>query len=274
MLGTVLRDRYEVVRFLGRGGFGETYLARDRDLPEQPECVVKRLQPQSGSESVLQTARRLFDIEARTLYRLGSHDRIPQLLAHFEVGGEFYLVQQLIRGSDIKQELRTGQRWIEAWAIAFLQEMLLILEFVHQQDIIHRDIKPSNIIRRTFDGALVLIDFGAVKQLGTHLDPENLTVAVGTAGYMPNEQAAGKPRSNSDLYALGMVAIQGLTRTPPHQLPVDYRTGEVLWRDRLCDGNFSAAFLDILAKLVRYDARDRYSNATEVLDALAGLEMD
>ena len=274
MLGTVLRDRYEIVRFLGRGGFGETYLARDRDLPGQPECVVKRLQPQSDSPSVLQTARRLFDTEAQTLYRLGSHDRIPQLLAHFEVGGEFYLVQQLICGDDLKQELRRGRLWSESDAIAFLQEMLRILAFVHQQEIVHRDIKPSNIIRRASDGALVLIDFGAVKQLGTHLEPENLTVAVGTSGYMPAEQAAGKPRSNSDLYALGMVTIQGLTGVSPHQLPEDNRTGEVLWRDRFPDDGFSAAFLDILAKLVRRDARERYSSVIDVLDDLASLGVD
>ncbi|MDY6941103.1 MAG: protein kinase [Cyanobacteriota bacterium] len=276
MLGTVLRDRYEIIRFLGRGGFGQTYLARDRDLPGQPECVVKRLFPQSQAESVLQTARRLFETEAQTLYRLGSHDRIPQLLAHFEVGGEFYLVQQLVLGSDLKQEWRQGKLWREAEAIAFLSQMLPVLDFIHQQGIIHRDIKPSNIIRRTGDRALVLIDFGAVKQVGTQsgtdFDPDNLTVAVGTAGYMPNEQAAGKPRSSSDLYALGMVAIRGLTGVSPHQLPEDPRTNEVLWREVLPrDGNFSGAFLDILTQLVRYNPRDRYANAAEVLAALASI---
>lgn len=164
MIGTILRGRYAILKQLGSGGFGETYIAEDRDLPGSPQCVVKRLQPQSHDPFVLQTAKRLFDTEAAVLYQLGSHDQIPRLMAHFEENQQFYLVQEFVDGRDLSQELFPGVRWNEAQVLAFLRDTLRILEFVHQQNVIHRDIKPANIIRRFSDNKLALIDFGAVKE--------------------------------------------------------------------------------------------------------------
>ncbi len=266
MIGTILRGRYAIIKQLGSGGFGETYIAEDRDLPGSPKCVVKRLQPQSDDPFVLQTAKRLFDTEAAVLYQLGSHDQIPRLMAHFEENQQFYLVQEFVDGRDLSQELFPGVRWSEAQVLAFLRDTLRILEFVHQQNVIHRDIKPANIIRRFSDNKLALIDFGAVKEirsLVTTIQAQSgSSVAIGTPGYMPGEQAVGKPRFSSDIYALGMTAIQAATGVSPEQLKEDITTGEVSWRSH---AQVSEATAKIIDKMVRSHFRDRYQSASEVL---------
>ncbi len=165
MLGKTLSGRYYIVKHLGGGGFGQTYLAEDRQLPGNPLCVVKQLKPQATDPLTLQVSQRLFDREAQVLYKLGKHDQIPQLLAHFEQEQEFYLVQEFIEGHELKQELAVGKQLNENQVMTLCGDILKILEFVHQQEVIHRDIKPSNLIRRKQDGKIVLIDFGAVKQV-------------------------------------------------------------------------------------------------------------
>lgn len=268
----VLGGRYTLIHQVGQGGFGHTYLAEDRHLPGKPRCIVKQLKPQNTDPTTLETARRLFDVEAQVLYKLGSHDQIPRLLAHFEEDQEFYLVQELIEGEELSKELLLGQPWNEIQVIVLLRDVLQVLEFVHQQDVIHRDIKPSNLIRRRQDGRVVLIDFGAVKQISTQVanaqGQTNFTIAIGTPGYMPNEQLAGNPRFSSDLYAVGMLGIQALTGLNPKQLPEDPQTSELVWRAK---AEVRLELADVLDKMVRYDHRTRYQSATEVLADLHSL---
>ncbi|HEY9873829.1 MAG TPA: protein kinase [Candidatus Obscuribacterales bacterium] len=269
MLGKLLDGRYQVVQVLGSGGFGQTYIAQDTRRPGNPTCVVKHLKPASSDPNVLQTARRLFNSEAETLEQLGNHDQIPRLLAYFEQDQEFYLVQEFIDGHTLKAELSPGYRWTESQVIQMLQEILSILEFVHSRGVIHRDIKPDNIIRRTSDNKLVLVDFGAVKQLRTQMVgvPElaSATVAIGTPGYMPSEQGRGQPRPNSDIYSLGIIAIQALTGLLPLQFQEDPNTGEILWQHIV---PVSPGLATVLSKMVRYHFKDRYQSATEALQAL------
>lgn len=269
-----LGGRYQIIRKLGAGGFGQTFLAEDLHLPDHPRCVVKQLQPQVSDAESLQTARRLFDTEAKVLYKLGSHDQIPRLMAHFEDSQEFYLVQEFVDGAPLSEELTTGQPWSEAKVVALLQDILQALAFVHAEHVIHRDIKPPNLMRRRQDGKIVLIDFGAVKQVSTQItSPKagqtNLTISIGTQGYMPNEQLGGTPRFSSDLYAVGMIGIQALTGVHPRHLAEDPRTGEIQWRDRI--PNVTPELADFLDRLTRYDFRARYVTATEALEALQTL---
>jgi|GEM_PF-5869976 len=105
MLGKTIGGRYHIVKLLARGGFGQTYLAEDRQMPTHPRCVVKQLKPLSAKPAVLQIASRLFNKEAEVLYKLGSHDQIPRFLAHFQENQEFYLVQEFIEGHDISGEI-------------------------------------------------------------------------------------------------------------------------------------------------------------------------
>ncbi|HEY9779655.1 MAG TPA: serine/threonine-protein kinase [Leptolyngbyaceae cyanobacterium] len=271
-VGKILSDRYKIVKVLSAGGFSETYVAEDCQRPGNPLCVVKQLKPASDRPQHLQVARRLFQLEAETLEKLGKHDSIPQLLAYFEQDEEFYLVQEYIVGHPLSWELKPGKPISESVAIAILQDLLQILAFVHSQNVIHRDIKPSNIMRRHSDYKLVLIDFGAVKQVSTQLPQSNgktsLTVSIGTHGYAPSEQNAGHAFFSSDIYAVGMTVIKGLTGLAPHELQLDPDTGEILWIDKV---QISLELAEILSKMVRYDFRQRYVSAIEVLIAVNNL---
>ncbi|WAL58908.1 protein kinase domain-containing protein [Thermocoleostomius sinensis] len=268
-----LGGRYKVINQLGVGGFGRTFLAEDLHLPGHPRCVVKQLKPQFRSDDTLQMARRCFNTEAEVLYQLGNHEQIPRLLAHFEDQQDFYLAQEFIEGVPLTKELKEGRPWSEARVVALLQDILQVLTFVHQQNVIHRDLKPSNLIRRSTDGKIVLIDFGAVKQVSTAVyEPDtgetNLTISIGTQGYMPNEQLAGKPRFSSDIYAVGVLGIQALTGIHPKHLIEDEK-GELAWRHRA--GHAHPELMDILERMVRYDFRDRFPTAVEALVAMEQL---
>ncbi|MEH2166838.1 MAG: serine/threonine-protein kinase [Nostoc sp.] len=259
-----LRNRFEIIKHLGSGGSGDTYLAIDLDLPGQPHCVVKHFHPKDSSPAVLPIAKKLFDREAEVLYQLGNdHDQIPRLFAHFNEDGDFYLVQEFIDGHALTQEIVPGQRLNENTVLNLLKDILEVLAFVHQHDIVHRDIKPQNLMRRSSDGKIVLIDFGSIKKIGAL--GAGLTIAVGTPGYMPSEQAKGKPKLCSDIYAVGMIGIQALTGLIPEQLPEDPSTGEVIWRDK---AQVSDSLANILDTMVRDRYSQRYQSATEALQAL------
>ena len=266
---SVLGGRYQILQRLGGGGFGQTSLAKDLHLPGHPCCVVKRLQPRNTHDNHLDSARRLFNAEANALYVLGNHDQIPRLLAHFEENEQFYLVQELIEGSLLKEEIHAGIQLSETKTIEIIQDILTTLCTVHDHHVIHRDIKPSNLIRRQSDRKLVLIDFGAVKQISLQSlqlqEPHSMTVAIGSLGYMPNEQLAGHPCLSSDIYAVGILALQALTGLDPKRIPRDPRTGELMW----CElASVRPELGLVLDGMVKYDYRQRYPTANEALTAL------
>lgn len=265
----ILGGRYHILEHLGGGGFGQTYLAADQHLPGNPHCVVKRLQPRTTDSVSMESARRLFNSEAEALHILGNHDQIPFLLAHFEEKSQFYLVQEYIEGALLTEEIHSGNQLPEQQVIDLLQDLLTTLCTVHHHQVIHRDIKPSNLIRRARDGKVVLIDFGSVKQINSQpLEQQgqvSITVAIGSLGYMPNEQLAGQPCLSSDIYAVGILALQALTGLDPRRLPKDPRTSELMWRELV---SINPAFADVLDTMVRYDFRQRYASAKEALDAL------
>jgi serine/threonine protein kinase len=268
-----LGGRYRLVQPLGAGGFGQTFSAHDLHLPGHPLCVVKQLKPQVTTAEELQVARRLFDTEAQVLYKLGSHPQIPGLLAHFEEDQEFYLAQEFIQGHSLGDELEGVPPWSEAQVVTFLGDLLGVLAFVHHHGVIHRDIKPSNLIRRQSDRRIVLIDFGAVKQVSAQATQLRSglshTISIGTQGYMPSEQVAGRPQFSSDVYAVGMLGIQALTGYFPSQLHPDPHSGELDWQPHAPQTD--PALVAVLDAMVCYDFRTRYSTATEALAALRAL---
>ncbi|WP_293127925.1 serine/threonine-protein kinase [Okeania sp. SIO1I7] len=247
--GTILRNHYKIIKTLGSGGFGDTYLAEDLDLPRNPKCVVKHLKPKTSDPTVFPIALKLFEREAEALYELGrDSDQIPKLLAHFQEGTEFYLVQEYIEGQDISKELTEGKKLSESYTITLLTGILEALTVAHQKNIIHRDIKPQNLMRRKSDNKIVLIDFGAVKEISvltTANQPgaTTLTVTVGTPGYMPSEQSNGRPKLSSDIYAVGMVGIKALTGKEPQDLPTDQDTDNIIWRHEATVSNYLADIL-------------------------------
>ncbi|MBW4497201.1 MAG: tetratricopeptide repeat protein [Oscillatoria princeps RMCB-10] len=272
MVGQLLQERYEIVQVLGGGSFGQTYLAKDIKRAGHSQCVVKQLHPVNNAPQFLTTARRLFTKEAETLEKLGQHDRIPSLLAALEENQEFYLVQEFISGRPLTHEILPGQPWSEDRVISLLTEVLEILVFAHRHGANHQNIKPANLIRRQADGKIVLIDFGAVKALGAQMAQGQFirTVVAGTPGYMPLEQLHGQPRLNSDIYALGMIAIQALSGMSADELARlqgadSPNTSQLLWRERV---RVSAELAEVIDKMVLPGFLRRYQSASEALSDL------
>jgi serine/threonine protein kinase len=265
----LIGGRYEIIRPLGRGGFGKTFLAADTYRRGSPKCVVKKLQAQSSLPSLPEKVRMIFEAEAQTLYTLGSHPQIPTFYEHLQQGSEFYIVQELIDGNDLRQSFPLGDRWDEKNVISLLREILEILAFVQQHGVIHQDIAPHNFIRRWQDKKLVLIDFGGIKTIRyATLTPDGdlrFTQTIGTAGYTAPEQLAGQPDMASDIYSVGMMGIQAVTGLSPNQLPRKEETQELDWHDQ---AQVSAWLQTLLDHMVATDVHQRFQSALEVLDEL------
>ena len=276
--GEILRQRYEIVKAIGSGAFGNTYIAIDRDFPGLPYRVVKHLCPTHHDPASLTIAKELFATEARCLSKLGEYNQIPRLFSYFEENNEFYLVQELVKGHDLTHEFQPGKKWSESETVDFLIELLSILSVVHQNNTIHRDIKPANIMRRGEDGKLVLIDFGAVKEVLTVDKDGQITVIVyptkgiGTPIYMPPEQAMGKPGKYSDIYAVGMLGVQALTGLTGKDLPLDSDGLRRIWQNS--EIKVSSKLKSILEKMISFQCKKRYADAESALEALAPPKSD
>jgi tetratricopeptide (TPR) repeat protein len=260
----LLDARYHILKVLNTGEVGETYLAEDIHHSDSLEYVVKQLHLADRNPQNISITRLWFEGEAKTLAKLGQeHDQIQKILAFFEEDKEFYLVQDFIPGNPLSKEIFQGKPLREHQVISLLQEILETLVFVHNHGVIHRNIKPTNIIRRDSDDKLVLIDFGTVKEV--------ITNVAGTPEYMPVEQFHGNTQFNSDIYALGIVAIIALTGLPSHKTSTfqnhkNLLTGEIVWRHK--SPKVSRQLAKIIDKMVRFDYRYRYQSAIEVLNDL------
>lgn len=262
----LLRGRYRVVRPIGQGGFGKTYLALDEDRLKS-RCVVKQFSPQvQGGSKSIDKAVQLFEQEAVRLHELGEHPQIPTLLAYFEQEQRLYLVQQFIEGQTLLQELLYQGSFNEQRIREVLVGVLPVLKFVHDHQVIHRDITPSNVIRRKADNKLVLIDFGVAKLLSTATASLPGT-KIGTEGYAPMEQIrSGRAFPASDIYSLGATCIFLMTQTKPDDL-YDPLEGRWLWRERLLQrgGRISEPIAQILDKMLKDLVGERYQSADAVM---------
>ncbi|MBD2577560.1 YARHG domain-containing protein [Oscillatoria sp. FACHB-1406] len=268
-MNELLNNRYQIVSTLGRGGFGETFLAEDTYMPSRRHCVIKQLKPLIDNPQIEELIRDRFQREAATLEALGEgHSQIPTLYAYFVEAGQYYLVQEWVEGRTLVSCIQQQGTFSEEATRELLLNLLPILDSIHSRGIIHRDIKPDNIILRQRDGLPVLIDFGAVREtMGTQINSQGnptSSIVIGTPGYMPSEQAAGRPIFSSDLYSLALTAIYMLTRLVPQQLPMDASTGEIIFPAIAISPNLKA----VLERASQSHPRDRFPSARAMLDAL------
>ncbi|MBW4425076.1 MAG: serine/threonine protein kinase [Nostoc desertorum CM1-VF14] len=266
----LFRGRYEILQILGRGGFGITFLAKNAILPGNPLCVIKQLCPKVTNPQSWQRACTRFEKEAKTLGQLGSHSQIPMLLDYFQANGEFFLIQEYVPGLTLAREVRQTGAKSEASVKRFLQELLPVLQYLHKHHVIHRDIKPQNLLRCEYDGRVVLIDFGAVKEQLADSCENSINQAantnfIGTRGFAPPEQFSLRPVYASDIYALGVTCIYMLTAKNPLEFDYDADTGEICWQKEV---DISDRFGYILGKMVKISLDDRFKTADEVMKVL------
>ena len=270
----LLRNHYRVIgRLSSEGGFSITYLAEDIDKLNE-RCVVKQFAPKIKETSGLNKAIELFKQEAQRLQKLGQHQQIPTLLAYFEQENYLFLVQQFIDGPNLLQELQQQGEYSDNKIREFLLDLLPVLTFIHQHGVIHRDIKPQNIIRRQDNGRLVLIDFGASKQLTATVHTK-IGTAIGSHGYVAKEQMQhGKTCPASDLFSLGSTCFHLLSGIPPSKLWMEHGYAWVkIWRKYLKKSDTNGVvkqvkIAKILDNLLEADVQKRYQSASEVIKDL------
>jgi serine/threonine protein kinase len=264
----LLKDRYRALKLLGSGGFGKTFLGVDEDKPAKPLCAIKQFSFSSDNPQALEKATELFKREAVRLESLGNHPQIPDLLAFSQQDGQLYLVQEFIEGATLEQELQQQGVYDEAKIWLLLLDLLPVLEFVHQHQVIHRDIKPENIIRSAKNNKLVLIDFGVAK-LNTETALMQPLTNLGTMGYASDEQMRGNQVfPASDLYSLGATCIRLMTGKFPSEM-FDAYNGVWLWQKFLPKETVVSENLNqVLDKLIRPNCRERYQSAQEVLQVI------
>ncbi|MBE9095025.1 serine/threonine-protein kinase [Tychonema sp. LEGE 07203] len=271
--GTSIKNRYEIDRILGQGGFGRTYLALDRQ--NNHSCVLKEFAPSNTKPEALQKARELFEREAQILSTL-NHRQIPEFLDWFEENGRLFIVQEFVNGTTY-EVLRQSKSFSEKDIVEWLRELLEVLQYIHGKGIIHRDISPDNIMLPNGKPKPVLIDFGVVKYAETQLANgrgvaiSNQPTQVGKVAYCPSEQLrGGECYPNSDLYALAVTAIVLLTGREPNTL----MNGDLEWewrsssRATLTHVNVSDKLAAIIDKMLQEKPSDRYQSARDVLNAL------
>ncbi len=273
--GFVLDNRYEVVHFLGYGGFGRTYLARDRQRFNEL-CVLKEFAPQINSPEILNKATELFQREAGTLYQL-RHPQIPEfraiLQATIDSNPVLLIVEQYISGETYEQWVEAGNRLDEAEAIQFLKDILPVLSYVHDRGVIHRDISPDNLIREATSKKPFLIDFGSVKQVATtalqisnRQSGSSLKSAtqIHKPGFSPPEQLYGNITPSTDLYSLAVTTLVLMTGRSPLEL-YDSQLALWHWRNYL---NLSPEFANLLDRLLAHQSTDRPASANSVSQLL------
>jgi serine/threonine-protein kinase len=264
----LLGGRYIVESPIARGGFGATFLARDRYTPAMKRCVVKLLQPVGFTSAQMVIAKQMFEREATVLEDLGTHPQIPDLLAYFEVqSGQdefFYLVQEFVDGFTLEQIVEQHGAIAEADVLEIMQSLLPVLKFIHDKGSIHRDIKPANIMVRKSDQSYFLLDFGAVKQVAGVAQGQKST-GIFTPGYGAPEQMRGDMVfPATDLYAFAVTCLFLLTGKEPEEL-FDVNYNRWTW-DRFI--KISPNLNNVLHKMLETAPRDRFNSAANVLQSL------
>jgi serine/threonine protein kinase len=260
LIDRVLLGRYKIRTYLGGKPGIYTYLADNFWQRERSPCILKQINLSSVNANVRGDADFSLAKTSEICEKLNKCSRLPKILDLFEQNHKFYLVREYIEGTSLKQQLKQQHRFSKIKVILLLQDVLEILDNIHKQGIIHQNIHPSNLIVRATDGKVVLIDVGITPEIVSHL--KKVILSSEAKAYMPPEQLAGRATFSSDIYALGMSAIEALTGISPQQLTRS-ETGEIIWRSQW---QVDSKLMKILNRMVSQDLSKRDRSAKKVLE--------
>jgi tetratricopeptide (TPR) repeat protein len=258
MIGKILADRYQITEVRDSG---RVLVAEDTHRPGYPLCLIQRLQGAAANPQGFQIAKLILEQRVEAIGRLGKFSQIPAVLTFFELDQGLYLLEEMVMGQSLSQELVVGTPWSEVQTCELMRELLEMLVYMHQHDVILRGLRPDNLIRRQTDGKLVIVNLLLLPPRSRPQGLPNSNPLEVSHLYMPPEQLQGNPIFNSNLYSLGMIALQALTGLPPMQLP-EIKSH---WHDRI---SVSPKFRALLDRILANETRDRYRSAKETLKVL------
>ncbi|MFN0110911.1 MAG: protein kinase domain-containing protein [Blastocatellia bacterium] len=262
--GTLLVDRYKIVRRIGGGGMGSVYLAEDQNLANRP-VAVKEMIEMFADESSRAKAIEDFKRESELLARL-DHPSIPTIYQHFfdAERGRYYLVMKYIDGGDLAAWQRAAggkvdELTVTKWAI----DTCVVLDYIHSQDppIIYRDLKPANLMIDGRTSRVMLVDFG-IARLVAPTQQKGVT-AIGTMGYAPPELFAGNVRKSSDIYSLGATMFHLLTGQDPQDNPLlifDFTKNP---KPRQINPTITPEMEEMICRSVEHKPENRFPSAKE-----------
>lgn len=277
-MSQLLGERYQAVKILKTYGFGKTYLAADTQLPDRPKCIIKQLQYPDTSPKSRKFLQILLEKKAEAFTSIASHPQIPCLLDYFQGRQHFYLVEEFIPGNSLEKEIGGDRPFLRPKLIQFLKESLTALSVIHNAGLIHLNLKPSNLIRHGTTGKLMLTGLGVFHDICDRAwhshSPTNPRDFNGSALYMAPEQQEDQPQFNSDLYALGMIAIQAATgysstELATYALETETASAEEAWYYGIA---LDPRLVQLLNHLIHPSSQQRYQLAKDVLADLQAIE--
>ncbi len=273
----LVANRYRLQQRLATKQWGKVYLAEDCQSPASKaatQCIVYHLERLSTVPNYVLLGRDLFPPEAQILKLAGHHAQIPTCHDFFEQENGFYWVQAAVHGEPLSRELETAP-WSPEQVVVFLREVLEPLAWVHRHGGQHGNLKPENLVRRADTRQLTLIDFQGLVQIQLALlAMQGIEVPRSQAarrGYQPLEQLQGLTCAASDIYAVGMMAVQALTGKLPTTFPINPATVEILWQSHLPpapETPLRSHLVAVLHDMVQWDVSRRFANADQVLQCL------
>jgi serine/threonine-protein kinase len=272
---TVINDRYEIHKRIGRGGMADVFSARDLLLDRQ--VAVKVLFPEFATDAnFVERFRR----EAQSAASL-SHPNIVNVYDWGKYEGTYFIVMEEVQGRTLAEILSTNKQLTSKQAAEIASEVAAALGFAHDNHVAHRDIKPANILIGV-NGQVKVADFGIARALNAPTE-SNLTQVgsvMGTATYFSPEQAQGaQPDPRSDLYSLGIVMYEMVAGKPPFtgENPVSIAYKQVHDAPQplvQIVADVPRSFEAIVAKLLAKDPKLRYPSAAALRDDLRRFRND
>ncbi|MEW6207010.1 MAG: protein kinase [Acidobacteriota bacterium] len=259
--GTLLLDRYLIVKRVGGGGMGSVYQARDKRLADRL-CAVKEMIELFADQNQRAKAVEDFKREAEVLAQL-EHPSIPTVFDYFIEGGRYYLVMRWIGGGDLAEQMRVrGGKVDEMTVIKWAIQICEVLHYIHSQSppIIYRDLKPANLMLDDRTSRVMLVDFGIARIVRP---TEKGVTAIGTMGYAPPELFGGKVEPRSDIYSLGATMFHMMTGSDPQDNPLLIFDFSKNPRPRQINPAITPEMEQILIKAVAHKPEERHASALE-----------
>ena len=257
--GTVLKRKYKIVKMIGKGGFGATYLAHDKSMFNQPRAIKE-------------IPRRYCDDKEDEFLTVLSHPAIPKLYERFNQGKFHYSVMEFIEGESLEQKVKLTSKGLpEAEVLKLAEQLFVVLKYIHSQDVVHRDLKPDNVLIRK-DGRISLIDFGIAKNFRVGFGTRQLARAASSYYSSPEQYHAGKGYTDfrSDIYSIGAVLYFITTGIEPGDALSRDAAKDITPLPRDLNSKISKKLESVIVKAMKMKKEQRFKNIEQMKNALAG----